>query len=205
MAVAIYVTIAFALAWISVLPLWILDTTSAFYPVLAGLLPLVMMFTPLVATLIVVFGMKVPQGARLRFLGIWPLRPAKRVVWFIIAMLFVPIVFSVASLSVSLLFGWAQLDLVHFSNFQAMLTAPLDDSALRPVILTQLALMPFAAIFNAIPAFGEEIGWRGWLLPALRPMGIWPALLLSGAIWGIWHAPLILLGQTLTSQTSGAC
>lgn len=195
MAVAIYAAIAFALAWLVILPLWLTDATSAFSPVLAGVLPPVMMFTPLVATLIVVFGMKIPQQARLRFLGIWPLRPVKRIVWFIIAMIFVPIVFVVASLAVSLLFGWAQLDLVHFSNFQAMLGTPLDDSALRPVILMQLALMPFAAIFNAIPAFGEEIGWRGWLLPALRPMGVWPALLLSGLIWGLWHAPLILLGH----------
>lgn len=43
-------------------------------------------------------------------------------------------------------------------------------------------------------AFGEEIGWRGWLLPSLLPLGTWPALLLSGAIWGLWHSPLILLG-----------
>lgn len=34
----------------------------------------------------------------------------------------------------------------------------------------------------------------GGLLPALRPLGVWPALLLSGALWGFWHAPLILLG-----------
>src|SRR5699024_10561760 len=37
-------------------------------------------------------------------------------------------------------------------------------------------------------------GWRGWLLPNLRSLGTWPALLLSGVIWGVWHAPLILLG-----------
>ena len=43
-------------------------------------------------------------------------------------------------------------------------------------------------------AFGEELGWRGFLVPALRPLGTWPALLLSGAIWGVWHAPIILLG-----------
>src|SRR5699024_2818273 len=23
----------------------------------------------------------------------------------------------------------------------------------------------------------------------------WPAMLLSGAIWGLWHAPIVLLGQ----------
>ena len=31
-------------------------------------------------------------------------------------------------------------------------------------------------------------------MPALRPLGTWPTLLLSGAIWGLWHSPIILLG-----------
>jgi len=58
----------------------------------------------------------------------------------------------------------------------------------------QLATIPIGALINAPFAFGEELGWRGFLLPALRPLGVWPALLLSGAFWGLWHAPLILLG-----------
>ena len=37
-------------------------------------------------------------------------------------------------------------------------------------------------------------GWRGWLLPKLMPLGAGPAVLISGVIWGLWHAPLILLG-----------
>jgi membrane protease YdiL (CAAX protease family) len=41
-------------------------------------------------------------------------------------------------------------------------------------------------------AFGEELGWRGYLLPRLRQAG-WPApLLLSGVVWGIWHFPLFV-------------
>ena len=55
-------------------------------------------------------------------------------------------------------------------------------------------MIPFGALLNSVLAFGEELGWRGWLVPALRPLGTWPTLLLSGAIWGVWHSPLILLG-----------
>jgi hypothetical protein len=55
-------------------------------------------------------------------------------------------------------------------------------------------MIPLGALVNAGFAFGEELGWRGWLLPALRPLGTWPALLLSGVIWGLWHSPVILLG-----------
>lgn len=47
---------------------------------------------------------------------------------------------------------------------------------------------------NGFLAFGEELGWRGWLLPSLRPLGTWPSLLISGAIFGLWHTPVILLG-----------
>jgi uncharacterized protein len=62
------------------------------------------------------------------------------------------------------------------------------------LVAVQLVMIPLGAIINAPFAFGEEIGWRGWLLPVLRPLGTWPALLISGAFWGFWHTPLILLG-----------
>src|SRR5699024_9575008 len=45
---------------------------------------------------------------------------------------------------------------------------------------------------NAIFAFGEEVGWRGFLLQEFRSLGFWKASLLIGLIWGIWHAPLII-------------
>ncbi len=50
------------------------------------------------------------------------------------------------------------------------------------------------AKWNAIATLGEEIGWRGWLLPRLMPLGEVPALLISGVVWVLWHAPAILLG-----------
>jgi membrane protease YdiL (CAAX protease family) len=52
-----------------------------------------------------------------------------------------------------------------------------------------------AVLVVAVFALGEEIGWRGFLLPALRPLGPVPALVLTGAIWGFWHTPIILLGH----------
>jgi membrane protease YdiL (CAAX protease family) len=40
--------------------------------------------------------------------------------------------------------------------------------------------------------FGEEFGWRGYLLPRLaRRMRVVPALLVVGVIWGVWHWPLL--------------
>lgn len=47
---------------------------------------------------------------------------------------------------------------------------------------------------NAIPALGEELGWRGFLYKELRPLGFWTSSLIIGVIWGFWHLPLIIQG-----------
>lgn len=47
---------------------------------------------------------------------------------------------------------------------------------------------------NSLWAFGEELGWRGYLLPKLMPLGKARAYLLLGVIWGLWHLPLLLVG-----------
>ena len=42
--------------------------------------------------------------------------------------------------------------------------------------------------------WGEEFGWRAYLLPKLMPLGGRKAVLLLGAIWGVFHWPMIFLG-----------
>lgn len=42
-------------------------------------------------------------------------------------------------------------------------------------------------------SLGEEAGWRGYLLPSLLRLGVWPAMLLTGCLHGVWHFPVILL------------
>jgi uncharacterized protein len=49
------------------------------------------------------------------------------------------------------------------------------------------------SIVLAPVTFGEEFGWRGYLLPGLMPLGQNWAILLSGVIWAAWHLPLNLL------------
>jgi membrane protease YdiL (CAAX protease family) len=57
------------------------------------------------------------------------------------------------------------------------------------------ASITLGPLFNTIFALGEELGWRGFLLPKLMPLGQIPAVLISGGIWGFWHAPAILQGH----------
>jgi uncharacterized protein len=43
-----------------------------------------------------------------------------------------------------------------------------------------------------LQAFAEEVGWRGYLLPrAMERFGRWRGLLVHGAVWGLWYAPML--------------
>ena len=45
-------------------------------------------------------------------------------------------------------------------------------------------------------ATGEELGWRGFLVPTLaQTMSFGRLSLLSGAIWALWHMPLIIFAD----------
>lgn len=50
-------------------------------------------------------------------------------------------------------------------------------------------------VLSAISAAGEEFGWRGYMLTRLIDAGVKRPVLVSGLVWGLWHAPLILSGQ----------
>jgi membrane protease YdiL (CAAX protease family) len=52
--------------------------------------------------------------------------------------------------------------------------------------------------FSVVPgsALGEEIGWRGYVLPRLQSrMSALSASLLIAPIWALWHLPLWLTGE----------
>lgn len=52
---------------------------------------------------------------------------------------------------------------------------------------------------------GEEIGWRGYLLPLLcERMTVRKAVILNGALWGTAHAPLIYFGFNYGLDYKGA-
>jgi len=69
-----------------------------------------------------------------------------------------------------------------------------------PTIPRRLYLVPLN-LFGAIPIFlGEEFGWRSFLLQKLIPLGRWEALLISGLIWALWHAPLVFLPNPFYSE-----
>jgi hypothetical protein len=76
---------------------------------------------------------------------------------------------------------------------------PIPDPSVPLFGLLIASLIP-APFFNGLIALGEEIGWRGYLLPRLMPLGKTKAYLLLGIIWGLWHTPLVLIGFTYPDQ-----
>lgn len=62
------------------------------------------------------------------------------------------------------------------------------------MISSVLGLLGIVAVLW-LQAFSEELGWRGYLLGRLmRQIGAWPGLLTHGAVWGLWYAPVFLVG-----------
>lgn len=71
------------------------------------------------------------------------------------------------------------------------LTLPISASLFSALIFAFTIFL--SPVFNFVPSLGEELGWRGYLLPKLMPLGTTRALLLHGVIWGLWHVPFVLL------------
>lgn len=61
-------------------------------------------------------------------------------------------------------------------------------------VVTLLGGLVAGVSVNGLFAFGEEYGWRGFLMDELRPLGAVRANLVTGVMWGLFHAPIILLG-----------
>lgn len=199
--VGVFAVVSCGLAWLVASPLWARGQGLA--DPLLPLIAMAMMLTPAAATFVAIVVEARLRGRRpardiLRGLGMWPLRPVGRTIGTSVVMIFaMPLVVGAGLVMVGLL-GLAVLDPVGFSGFTELIAGQLPPGQPLPpmglVVAAQLMMIPVGAIVNAPLAFGEEVGWRGWLLPALRPLGVWPALLISGAFWGFWHSPLILLG-----------
>jgi hypothetical protein len=61
-------------------------------------------------------------------------------------------------------------------------------AAYAPVVgVRGLALLAGIAALGFFNILGEELGWRGFLQDALRPLGKVPRYMLIGGLWEFWH------------------
>lgn len=73
-------------------------------------------------------------------------------------------------------------------TFLGITSAPLRFLAMIPYALT------IGTLLSCISAFGEEVGWRGYMVPRFVQAGVRSPDVVSGLIWCTWHVPLILWG-----------
>ena len=59
---------------------------------------------------------------------------------------------------------------------------------------TVIAQLPIILILGILGAFGEEIGWRGFLTPKIYTAGWKFPTTISGTIWAVWHLPIVAFG-----------
>ncbi len=193
-----FVVLANSFAWLVALPLWLSGGLKhPFSPVIA----LVMMATPALAALIV--SKITERDVKLTSsLGLTSWKPVGRTINFCLGAVAASVAIHGVALGVGALCGVYLFDVHEFSGLgEALKTQLVGHEAelaklppLKVLAVLQLAMVGLGSLINAVPALGEEIGWRGWLLPKLMPLGTRWAVLISGVIWGLWHAPLILLG-----------
>lgn len=166
----------------------------------ALIIGIVYMFVPLLVAFTLqrlVLRLPVREGLALHF----KLNP-----WFGVALL-LPIVIGSLSLGVALL-----LPGVSYAGFDGLLERGADTLtaaqrqtareafatvSLPPLVFIALKALAGGPTLNALAALGEEAGWRGFLYANLRGTFLRTSLI-TGVIWGIWHAPLVLMGLNTT-------
>jgi membrane protease YdiL (CAAX protease family) len=179
-----FIALAYGLAWACWLPLladrqdWVSWTVSP-YLHLAGALG------PAVAAIIVTSA--VAGRAGLRGLARRSVAWRGRLRWLTLALLGPLALFAVAALAARIANGtWPDL-----SRFGASTEYPL------------LPLLGYWAVSLICYGYGEEIGWRGFLQPALhRRRSPLAAAVMVSVVWAGWHLPLF--GITATYRTMPA-
>ncbi|MCS7230908.1 MAG: CPBP family intramembrane glutamic endopeptidase [Elusimicrobiota bacterium] len=130
--------------------------------------------------------------------------------WYLIALL-LPLFFSFASSGVATVLPNVEIsyDMEGFFERLSKTANPQQISKMRqqlenlpfnPLLFWIIGALISSLTVNAVAAFGEEIGWRGYLFNELfYKYGFWKSSFIIGFIWGLWHIPLIIQGHNYPS------
>jgi membrane protease YdiL (CAAX protease family) len=99
--------------------------------------------------------------------------------WWLVALL-LPALVILGAVYLFSLFGGPAPD---FSRYQPLYT-----------------IIPMIILITLINGVGEELGWRGFMLPRLQSRySALVASLILGTFWGLWHAPVYFIAGTTQS------
>ena len=197
--ITIYIVITFALTWLySILVIYPIANGEALngIPALATQLTVAAaMFCPAIG--VVLTRLITKEG----FANSWLKPHIKGNIKIYLLAWFGPAALTLAGMGLYFLLFPENLDL-EFTYFISALKAtgaPLETlpMPIGTLMLVQTLQAVFLApIMNFVTCFGEEWGWRGYLLPKMKKLlPTVPMLLVTGLIWGLWHAPLTIIGH----------
>ncbi len=161
---------------------------AAFYVLALGLAVLVSLAAPVLHEGALLLTMFTPAAAVLLMMLVFTREGRSRAGWVALGLtkagwsgwplaILAPIVVLGASYAIL----WA----TPYAEYQPLTNA-------RPVVAIVVSTA-IGLLIGAVVALGEEIGWRGYMLPRLISFGAVPAMLIVGFLHGAWHLPLIFL------------
>ena len=193
----LFLLLAFTLSWAIAGLIYFLDLKTN--QILVSVLLILYMYMPALSVLIVQkFIYKEPM--------IRPLKISFNINIFFFWALFLPFLITFVAAAIGLLFPDVtfQPDMKDFMETLRESSTPqqmeriqnqMNALPVHPIWVTVVSGFIAAATINALAAFGEELGWRGFLLSEFREKNFFQASLIIGIIWGLWHAPIILMGH----------
>lgn len=144
-----------------------------------------LMFTPAVS--VILTRLFTREGTKALYLRVWM---RKNLRCYLATWLLTPVVAYIGAVLYFLLFP---------QNFTLSSQLAQEAGVQGADYLVMLAqTIPLAVLINPLtgllPCLGEELAWRGYLLPKFSCYGKIPATLITGLLWGLWHAPIVAMG-----------
>jgi len=184
-----FLGIAFLFSWGALIGAFALTLNRTVPP---AVILTIMMAGPAIAAIACTFLFE--KGRRLDALG---LRFTPNI-WWLWAWL-IPIAIAIISVIATLVLSDRTYVDAGAATIAAVETQSPDQAAqMRDIPQLGLVIILAAAILGAaintpILTLTEELGWRGYLHDLWRPFGFWRATIGTGVVWGLWHAPAIVL------------
>jgi membrane protease YdiL (CAAX protease family) len=195
--ILVFIALTFSCCWLIALLFYIFNGEWNTTPAFAA--ATLYMFIPLVMTIVVqkcIYKQDLKKPLEISF---------KFNRWFLIAWL-LPFFLALITFGISLTLPGVELSLDMkgmFERYENTMSpekveefkAYIDRLPVHPIWISILQAFIAGISINALFAFGEELGWRGLLQKEMAGLGFLRSSLLIGIIWGLWHAPIILMGH----------